>query len=66
MLLAAGGAAVEMRAEAWKGRVGVPARELEPDVAVELVEALVAADLRLGRAEQPAERLLQIGSFLAP
>ena len=42
----------------WARRPGIAASasragELELDVAVELVEALVAADLRRGRAEQP-------------
>src|SRR4051794_17822424 len=62
VLLAAGGAAVEVSAEAGDGGVGVLPGELELDVAVEEVEALVAADLRLRRAEEPAERLLQIGT----
>ena len=39
------------------------AGELELDVAVELLEALVAADLRAGGPEQPAQRLLEIRSF---
>ena len=48
MLLAAGRAAVEVGAQARDRAVGVLARELELDVPVELVEAGVAADLRLG------------------
>ena len=52
-----------MRAEARNGRVGVVAGELELDVAVELVEADVAADLGLARAEEAAERLLEVGSL---
>ena len=61
VLLAAGGAAGEVGAQPGNGRVGVGARELELDVPVELVEALVAADLGRGRAEQAAESLLQLG-----
>ena len=39
-------------------RIGVGACGLELDVAIELVEAGVAADLRAGRAEQRAEHVL--------
>ena len=63
MLLAAGGAACEVRAQAGERRVGVLTGELELDVAIELVEALVAADLRLRRPEQPVQRLVQIRSL---
>src|SRR5436190_5682499 len=55
VLLAAGRAAVEVRTQPGQGRVRVGARELEVDVTVELGEALVAADLRPGRAEEPVE-----------
>ena len=58
VLLAAGGAAVEMGREAGNPRVGVLARELELDVAVEELEAAVAADLLGPRAEQALERLV--------
>jgi hypothetical protein len=40
-------------------RVDVFPREL--DVAVDLLEAHLAADVRLGGTEEPAERLLEIG-----
>src|SRR3712207_2079503 len=63
VLLAAGRAADQMGPQAGDRGVGVGARELELDVAVELLEALVAADLGLGRAEQPAKRLLEIRSL---
>src|SRR5262245_33022993 len=63
VLLAAGRAAGEMSAQPRDRRVGVCAGELQLDVAVELLEALVAADLRLGRPEQPPERLLQLRSL---
>ena len=46
MLLAAGGAALQVGAHAGERRVDVGARELELDVGVEPVEALLAADLR--------------------
>ncbi len=62
MLLATGGTAGEMGTKSGDGRVGVPAGQLELDITIELVEALVAADLRFGRAEQPLERLLRVGS----
>jgi hypothetical protein len=63
VLLAAGRAAGEMRGKRRHGRGGVGAGDLELDVAVELVEALVAAELRHAGAEQPAERLLELGSL---
>ena len=43
-----------MRRHAGHRGLGVCARELELDVLVEPFEALVAADLRAGRAEQAA------------
>ena len=57
MLLGAGRAAVEMRAHPGDGGVRILARELELDVAVEVREALVAAELRVGRAEQACEQV---------
>jgi hypothetical protein len=42
VLLAAGGAAVEVRTQARQSRVGVLSRELQLDVGIELREALVA------------------------
>src|SRR5262245_23814737 len=57
VLLAAGGAAFEVGAEAGELAVCVTPGELELDVPVELLEALVAADLRVGGSEQAAERL---------
>src|SRR5919197_280779 len=63
VLLAAGRAAGEVGAQARDRRVGVLAGELELDVAVEVLEALVAADFGLCRPEEPAERLLEIGSL---
>jgi hypothetical protein len=61
VLLATSGTAVEVRAQSRELGFGVPPREL--DVAVEVFEALVAADLGAGRAQQPAERLPGIGPF---
>src|SRR5205085_8136785 len=63
VLLAARGAAVEVRAQPGHRGVRVLAGELELDVPVELREALVAAELGPGGAEQPSERLLQVGPF---
>src|SRR5688500_3474339 len=60
VLLATRGAAVEMRAQPGDRGVRVGAGELELDVAVELVEARLAADLGLGRTEQPGDRLVQV------
>src|SRR5581483_3465771 len=53
---AAGLAALEVGAHARNQLVGWGARELELDVAVELREALLAAQLRSRRAERPPQR----------
>jgi DNA-binding NarL/FixJ family response regulator len=63
VLLAASGAPVEVRAQSGNGCVGVGAGSFELDIAVELVEAGVAAYLRPRRAQEPAQRLLEIGSL---
>src|SRR5918994_1571300 len=63
VLLTAGGAAIEMRAQTGDRRVCVLASELQFDVAVELVEADIAADLRPDGAQEAAECLLQVGSL---
>ena len=63
VLLTARRAALEMGAQPRNRSVGIGARQLELDVAVELVEADLSADLLLGRAEQAAERGLQIRTF---
>jgi hypothetical protein len=55
MLLAAGAASLQVRADSWICRSHVPARELELYIAVELLEALIAAHLRAARPEQRAE-----------
>ena len=55
VILAAGRAALEMRAHARHGGVGVHTGELGLHVAVELREALVAGELRPGRAEDEVE-----------
>ena len=52
MLLAAGGAPGQVGAHPGDQRVGVPPGQLGLDVAVELVEAGVAAELRDTRAEE--------------
>src|SRR5436190_14254377 len=57
VLLAAGRAAFEVRAHAGDEAVDVGAGELELDVEVELLEALIAPELRSRRAEQPAREL---------
>ena len=64
VLLAAGGAAVEMGAQARERGVGVLAGELELDVAVELVEAVVAADLGLAGPSSRPSACFEIGSFV--
>jgi hypothetical protein len=62
VLLAARRAAVEVSAQTGDRRVDVFPREL--DVAVELLEAHLAADVRLGGTEEPDERLLEIGGSI--
>ena len=52
-----------MGAQAGERGIDVGACELELDVAVELVEAGIAADFGLGRAEQAAECLFEIGAL---
>jgi hypothetical protein len=58
VLLAAGWAAVEVCAQTGQDGVGVLVCEFELDVAVELVEADVAADFGFRGPEEPSERLL--------
>ena len=60
VLLAARGAALEVRAKARDERVRVLPRRLELDVAIQLVEAHVTADFWLGGPELPAEHLLGV------
>ena len=55
MLLGAGGTARKVGAKPGEELVGRLARELRLDVAVELVEALVAVDGGLSGAEEPNE-----------
>src|SRR3954469_9068975 len=55
VLLGAGGAAAEVRGHAGHGALGVGPGELEVDVAVQLVEADLAGDLRLPGAEQAVQ-----------
>ena len=63
VLLAARGAPCQVRAEPGDGGIDVGAGQLELDVAVELVEAGIAADLRLGWSEQTAECVVEVGAF---
>src|SRR3954468_19693507 len=54
-ILGAGGAAVEVCAHAGDPRVGRLAGEAQLDVAVELLEALLAGQLRVRGAEDPSQ-----------
>src|SRR5262249_51934593 len=63
VLLAAGRAAVEVCAKPRDLGVRVPACELELDVPVQVLEAVVAAELGPGRAQKPRQRLLGVGAF---
>ena len=55
MVLATGGASFEVRPHAGHGGSCVGVGDFELDVAVELREALLASELRLGRSEKPGE-----------
>lgn len=57
MIFVAGGAAIEMRAHPGDLLIGLRVGELEfdLDVPVELVEALLASQLRTRRAEEPRD-----------
>jgi hypothetical protein len=55
VVLAAGGAALEVRAQPGDPFVCRLPLQLELDVLVEALEALVAKNLRLARSEQPLE-----------
>ena len=56
VLFAAGGAPCQVRPEVGDRGVRVAAGDFELDVAVKLLEADVAPDLRRGRLEEPSER----------
>src|SRR5436190_116678 len=60
VLLRTRGTTGQVRTEARHRSIRVGADELEPHIAVELREARFAFDLRLGRAEESRERLLQV------
>src|SRR3954451_24298078 len=62
VLFRARGTADEVGAQARDELVGGSACELELDVAVELLEALVAADLGLAAAEQALERRIEVAA----
>src|SRR3954452_11688808 len=55
VVLAAGGAPVQVRAHAGNGQLGVAPGQLELDVAVEVLEALLAAELVAGGPEQAVD-----------
>ena len=57
VVLAAGRAALEVRAHARHDGVRVAARALELNLAVELLEALLAGQLRAGGSEQPGKQV---------
>jgi hypothetical protein len=57
VILGACGTPVEVRTHPRNREVGVPAATLELDVAIELLKTLLAAQLGLGRAEQPGYEL---------
>src|SRR6478736_9086649 len=60
VLLPAGRAALEMCAKPGDRRIRIGAGCLELDVAIELVEAGIATDLRLGRPEHAREHVLHV------
>ena len=62
MLLATGGAPVEVCTQAGNHGIGVAAVDFELDVPVELVEADLAADFGPDRPKEPDERPLELGT----
>ena len=58
VVLVAGGTALEMGAHAWDSGVGLSTAELELHVLVEFLEAPVAEQFGICRAEQPLENLV--------
>jgi hypothetical protein len=56
----AGGAPAEMRSHARHLRLGVDTAELEVDVTIDLVEALLAAELGLGRSYEQRHNTVMI------
>jgi hypothetical protein len=63
VLLAACGAALEVSTKAGDRGVDVGAGQFQLDIPVELLEAGVAADLRLGGAEKALERVVRDGTL---
>ena len=59
-ILSTCGAALEVRPHAGKRRVGVGASEQQLDVAVEPLEAVLAADLRLGGSEDASQQAISV------
>ena len=57
MLLATGRAALEVRPYAGDRDVGLASRELQLDVAIELLEAPLACQLLAGRAQQTGQQV---------
>ena len=64
MFLPACGAALEVGAHAGDLPIGVGPRQLQLHVAIELLEAFVAADLATHGAEEPTECLPNIHHYL--
>ncbi len=62
MLLATGGAAREMLAHPGDGGVRILSEELKVDVAVDLLEAFVAAELGSRRPEKALDQLGGLGA----
>src|SRR4051812_7015672 len=57
VILAAGGTTLEVSAHAGQTGIGVLAGQLEIDVLVEKLEALLTADLRAGRSEHAGDQV---------
>src|SRR5579872_664167 len=62
VILATGRAALEVRAHARNRRVGIAAVELELDVAIELLEALIAAELRACGTGEARDQAISIAA----
>src|SRR5438034_11624806 len=57
VVLVAGRASLEMRPHSWNGFVGIRAGQLELDIVIQVLEALVAAELGPLSTNQRAQQL---------
>src|SRR5438552_16603801 len=58
VVIVAGRASLEVRSHSWNRLVGIGAGQLQLDIAIQLLEALLAAELGPLRAKQGAQHLV--------